>query len=445
MTPAPSPPSASPPEPPGWRARALAALVLLGWLAADALALTKLPHGFALGSLRFLLHDALPWVIAGVGVMALVGLVRPPLTRAALEGLGALALSAAAGMALAFPRSVPVFPWALGALGVVTLASSLALRRAEVRLAGRIAALALGGLAGAVVPAALRAPDPSTRPAGPDALPAAPAAFEPADRAALGLLHLAAPAWSLELDPFFTVESRSPDRFWTALAPDDTRHSTTWQLLAREASADATRTWWGSDDGAAAVAWRHGDAPTLDASFRLDGPVYAHLATWARARFAAREARVRFSPCGDAEIEVRPSDYPEGRPARFAYLTADDRFVVAEASSGEKGPFRELCAGPLSRGAPLTLFFVHREGEVAVTFLDFSAQASTEPSPTAGWGVPQNAIQLMREANAEDGAVIAHFALAATGVGRGWDTVGLAAGTYRNRVRVATGGAARQP
>lgn len=51
--------------------------------------------------------------------------------------------------------------------------------------------------------------------------------------------------------------------------------------------------------------------------------------------------------------------------------------------------------------------------------------------------MPQNAILLMREGNDPDGAMIVHIALAATGIGRGWDTVGLAAGTYRNRMRVA--------
>lgn len=44
--------------------------------------------------------------------------------------------------------------------------------------------------------------------------------------------------------------------------------------------------------------------------------------------------------------------------------------------------------------------------------------------------------QLMRDGNEASGAIVLHVAIAATGIGRGWDTVGLAPGTYRNRVRL---------
>lgn len=51
--------------------------------------------------------------------------------------------------------------------------------------------------------------------------------------------------------------------------------------------------------------------------------------------------------------------------------------------------------------------------------------------------MPQNAIQLLREGNAPDGAIVIHLVLAATGIGRGWDTVGHAPGVYRNRIDVS--------
>ena len=48
----------------------------------------------------------------------------------------------------------------------------------------------------------------------------------------------------------------------------------------------------------------------------------------------------------------------------------------------------------------------------------------------AGWGLPVNAIEFQR-----DGPVVSlYLTLAATSVGRGWDSVGHAAGVYRDRL-----------
>lgn len=44
-------------------ARALAGLVLLSWLGVCGLALSKMPRGFAIDSPRFVLHQALPWLL----------------------------------------------------------------------------------------------------------------------------------------------------------------------------------------------------------------------------------------------------------------------------------------------------------------------------------------------------------------------------------------------
>lgn len=414
----------------------MAALVLLAWLGVSALALTKMPRGFAVDSLRFVLHQGLPWSLVLACVASLATLRRPALARAVLECLGALSLIAAAGCAVRFPDSRPLLQGALALVGAVTTLASLALRRTPLPQTVHLASLAVGALLGLAIPEGLRAPDPSTRPSGASVTLPDRSTLEPADQAAQGRLAVEGPGWSLEVDPFFTVESRSPDRSWTVLAPRSQRHSTVWQLHARTSDADAVRTWWRSEDGVGIVAWTPGDPATLEASFTLAAPVYTHLATWALVQLDAPRARVRFSPCGETEIEVRPSDYPEGRPARFAYLAPDDRFVVAEATSGEKGPFHTLCEGRLRREEGLVITLPHEHGRVEITLRDFASQASTEPSPTAGWGVPQNAIQLMRAGNDPSGAVLVHVALAATGIGRGWDTVGLAAGTYHNRIRV---------
>ena len=69
-----------------------------------------------------------------------------------------------------------------------------------------------------------------------------------------------------------------------------------------------------------------------------------------------------------------------------------------------------------------------------LTFESWAAQASVEPSPTAGWGVTQNDVELLESSAAGQSALF--LSLAATSIGRGWDTVGHAAGTYRNVIRL---------
>jgi hypothetical protein len=136
-------------------------------------------------------------------------------------------------------------------------------------------------------------------------------------------------------------------------------------------------------------------------------------------------------------IEFEPMDYPSGRPARFAYLDAAGTFHVAQADDAEKGPFTDLASGPLARGNPLTLtLFDDQTPRFRITFEDFSAQASTQLSPTAGWGVPENALEFSLSGNTPDSMAALFITLAGTSVGRGFDSVGHAPGVYRNRVLV---------
>ena len=156
--------------------------------------------------------------------------------------LGALSLIAAAGCAVRFPDSRPLLQGALALVGAVTTLASLALRRTPLPQTVHLASLAVGALLGLAIPEGLRAPDPSTRPSGASVTLPDRSTLEPADQAAQGRLAVEGPGWSLEVDPFFKVESRSPDRSWTVLAPRSQRHSTVWQLHARTSDADAVRT-----------------------------------------------------------------------------------------------------------------------------------------------------------------------------------------------------------
>ncbi len=71
----------------------------------------------------------------------------------------------------------------------------------------------------------------------------------------------------------------------------------------------------------------------------------------------------------------------------------------------------------------------------ALTFRDFASQLSTALSPTAGWGVSQNAIEFALDRPGGTNATL-WLTLAGTSVGRGWDSVGHAAGCYRNRITI---------
>lgn len=67
---------------------------------------------------------------------------------------------------------------------------------------------------------------------------------------------------------------------------------------------------------------------------------------------------------------------------------------------------------------------------------DWSRQCGRQLSPTAGWGLPVNAIEFSLLGDAPQSAAALWITLAGTSVGRGWDSVGHRAGTYRNRLQV---------
>ncbi|MGP0064920.1 MAG: hypothetical protein ACLQGP_15140 [Isosphaeraceae bacterium] len=71
-----------------------------------------------------------------------------------------------------------------------------------------------------------------------------------------------------------------------------------------------------------------------------------------------------------------------------------------------------------------------------LSLADFAAQADTTLSPTAGWGVPVNAIEFSLADDQPSSLASIFVTLAGTSVGRGWDCVGHRAGTYRNRIRL---------
>ncbi len=109
---------------------------------------------------------------------------------------------------------------------------------------------------------------------------------------------------------------------------------------------------------------------------------------------------------------------------------------MVEASSGEKGPFKLLASGPLGRDEPLEITLLDQgRPEGWITLADWAQQAGTALSPSAGWGVPVNAIEFSASGDEPEAPASIFVTLAGTSVGRGWDCVGHTAGTYRNRIR----------
>jgi hypothetical protein len=185
------------------------------------------------------------------------------------------------------------------------------------------------------------------------------------------------------------------------------------------------------------VAAERSGAIALSATSHLSQAFYSHLNSFCDIEVRGHHSlSLEFSPCPGVAIEVRPFDYPFGRPSRFAFVEHDRTFRVVEAASGEKGPFRTLARGKLAADDSLTITLLD-EGrpQGRVIFDDWSLQSDTTLSPTAGWGVPVNSIEFSMSGDQPMSPASIFISLASTSVGRGWDCVGHCAGTYRNRMR----------
>jgi hypothetical protein len=77
-----------------------------------------------------------------------------------------------------------------------------------------------------------------------------------------------------------------------------------------------------------------------------------------------------------------------------------------------------------------------RSGRRGLHASESIAQASTQLSPTAGWGIPVNATELLRSGEPETARMLISLSLAGTSFGRGTQTVGHADGIYRNRMTI---------
>lgn len=241
---------------------------------------------------------------------------------------------------------------------------------------------------------------------------------------------------SLNLDPLLTFDSLSPDRSWTIFARRSDMLAPSTQLDSYERKGDYAQCLY-AEKGEVNRSLR---LKSLDKSIeveaftRLDRDIYSHLNTFCDLVFAAPgKLAIGFSPCPEKRIDIMESDYPVGRPARFAYVDKNGIFRVVEASSAEKGPFTTLAEGKINKDEPFTLtLYADGKKVFSIEMNDWIKQASTQLSPTAGWGVAENAIEFSLSYN----QAFIYCTLAGTSVGRGYHSVGHKAGTYRNKMKI---------
>ncbi len=313
------------------------------------------------------------------------------------------------------------------------------------------------GVAGAALVGAQRPPPSATRPLNTDLadLTSTTARTEASPSGGIfldpkvmvqgsdGSINVRVGTLAISVQPLLKFLNGSVDGCWTIFADPEDRAGPEPRLLSSR--RDGKRGWAALYDfrrqGPATLRVEAAAQPgtiAIEATSRLDRLIYSHLKSFCDFEVRGhRRLSLEFSPCPGFAIEVRPFDYPFGRPARFAFLDARKMFRIVEATSGEKGPFRTLAEGPLGSAEELTMTLCDEGRALArVVLADWSAQADTTLSPTAGWGVPVNAIEFSLAGDAPSSPASIFVTLAATSVGRGWDCVGHRPGTYRNRIRL---------
>ena len=399
------------------------------------------------------MNGVLPWLVVAT---ALVSFIRGKHGRQSLRipALGALAalwIAAAISARITFPMTFRLLWVGPLIVGIVIGGAAVAgFKRSESSRWFAIGvSVVLASVCGAAVPIAQRGSLPDTRPANVEILYRQSGAGSQLPNGAVklsagvqvipkeGIITQSSTHRMISVEPLLTFQSRSPDRCWTLFARGKARRGPARQFTGLEELGRRVK-----------VSYRDDDLTTLEVEAsdisrithiesisRLPLPVWSHLNSFAQLAVTARGAlSVSFSPCPDARIEIRASDYPFGRPARFAFLDAGDVFHVVEARSAEKGPFRELASGRLRKDAALAMtFFDDATPVFRVTLADWAAQAGRQISPTAGWRIPVNAIEFSLWAGSTAQVFIT---LAGTSVGRGYESVGHAAGVYRNRMSI---------
>jgi hypothetical protein len=130
---------------------------------------------------------------------------------------------------------------------------------------------------------------------------------------------------------------------------------------------------------------------------------------------------------------------PGGFPLTHLRFWVNEVFPIVAVAVCLVCLWAERCRNEMLRAVTAVTLTLLDEGEPVcrITLDDWPPQAGRSLSPTAGWGLPVNAIEFSQLGDGSGGGPISIWvALSATSVGRGWDSAGHAAGTYRNRMRI---------
>jgi hypothetical protein len=208
----------------------------------------------------------------------------------------------------------------------------------------------------------------------------------------------------LDVVPFFELDSVSQSGLWTLLDYSRDRLISTEVVPFGPNLHRIRRTTVMTQ--ADVTIRREGTRVTINAVTSLKRDLSVHLAS-----------AVRIGWPGSVKVEehlwLAASRSPSA-PIEFLAFR-QGRLELLRADHDEKGPFETLAAWP-----PHDPWFTL--GPFRCRVEGWSVQGSRAASPTAGWGVSQAAVEAV-------GTWLV-FELAATSVGRGFDTVVLAAGTY---------------
>lgn len=444
--------------------RAAAWLNRLGWtviLIAHATGAAAwwwlMPGGFPTGHPRFWMNQVLPFVVLLGMLIARSPCPRKPwasdLRFSIKAALATFWIVISVALVINFHLTFQwkfLFPLLIG--GVMALSLIRERRGAERLLPNWNAVLPVFGFfLGALVPTWQRALPPATIPRPDMSVPAGTRGPRTAtslridDHTTLstrkGAVQVSSGTMLLEIEPLLNFTSISRDGCWSIFAPNSGEMWTpnVQGFLHQPGKSAMLYTFMPNVQGRMEVLSDDGSGRNqISAASVLRDVVWSHLNSYTQMSVAGhKRLYLSFSPCPEERIEVMPSDYPFGRPARFAYLDDAGMFHVVEASSAEKGPFKDLAKGKLPRGDALSITFFDEDRPVYQVMLkDWSRQCSTQLSPTAGWGVPENSIEFALEGNSSDAPASIFVTLAATSVGRGFDTVGHKPGTYLNNMIV---------
>ncbi|MFZ5896063.1 MAG: hypothetical protein ACOY0T_33715 [Myxococcota bacterium] len=424
------------------------------------LAYRMLPWGFPAFHRRFIANQLIAPALLVASLALLFVLVRNPNRASAWLSLyPAIWLGIALSLFITFPVSGGEVA-KIAFLGALTLGIAWWLFRRTFPAPRNhvLAASSLGLLLGATLPLSQRSGPAGTRPSfakPPPSLSArAPAVdfgttyelrsdvhLNPIDlELSIALQHI-----TLTLRPLLEFDGLAPDGFWTIIHRNE---PLPWigESVAREPegrwlfSATPHKAWLQANTPA------DSNVTQVIGWTQLDALAYSHLNSFSQLTIRGHQRLgIAFSPCAQHIIEVKHADYPQGAPARFAYVDSTHAFRVVEAKDAEKGPYRMLAEGKLTPNEPALSISVYELADkparllAKVTFADWARQLSTQLSPTAGYGVAENAIEF--GLHSVEPSSLAHISLtlAATGVGRGWDSVAHAPGVYRNEVTIQAG------